>query len=149
MFAQITEATLHALPHPGPPARTDSTTSTPANPPRRAFGRLSPACYRRHDDAIRKVCPDLGPSYKSKIVLPSIITSDRFRLFSVVVMAPKRHPDEAPAHLGVLTGDGLALSPDVVLGRVRNLPLVAGQRGDARAVLTHRTISHLREASPA
>jgi NAD+ synthase len=45
-------------------------------------------CYRRRDDAIRKVCPEYGPSHKSKIVLPSVIDSDSFRLFSVVVMAP-------------------------------------------------------------
>jgi NAD+ synthase len=45
-------------------------------------------CYQRRDDAIRKVCPDYGPGYKSKIVLPSVIDSDGFRLYSVVVMAP-------------------------------------------------------------
>jgi NAD+ synthase len=45
-------------------------------------------CYRRRDDAIRKVCPDYGPGYKSKIVLPSVIDSDGFRRYSVVVMAP-------------------------------------------------------------
>jgi NAD+ synthase len=45
-------------------------------------------CYRRRDDAIRKVCPQYGPGYKSKIVLPSVIDSDSFRLYSVVVMAP-------------------------------------------------------------
>ena len=45
-------------------------------------------CYQRRDDAIRKVCPEYGPGYKSKIVLPSVIDSDSFRLFSVVVMAP-------------------------------------------------------------
>ena len=45
-------------------------------------------CYRRRDDAIRTVCPGYGPGYKSKIVLPSVIDSDSFRLFSVVVMAP-------------------------------------------------------------
>ena len=45
-------------------------------------------CYRRRDDAIRKVCPEYGPGYKSKIVLPSVIDSDKFRLYSVVVLAP-------------------------------------------------------------
>src|ERR1700743_2233444 len=33
-------------------------------------------CYRRRDDAIRMVCPDYGPGYKSKIVLPSVTDSD-------------------------------------------------------------------------
>ena len=45
-------------------------------------------CYQRRDDAIRKICPEYGPGYKSKIVLPSVIDSDSFRLFSVVIMAP-------------------------------------------------------------
>jgi NAD+ synthase len=44
-------------------------------------------CYQRRDDAIRMVCPDYGPGCKSKIVLPSVIDSDSFRLHSVVVMA--------------------------------------------------------------
>ena len=45
-------------------------------------------CYRRRDDAIRMVCPDYGPGCTAKIVLPSVLDSDSFRLFSVVVMAP-------------------------------------------------------------
>jgi NAD+ synthase len=45
-------------------------------------------CYRRRDDAIRLVCPEFGPDHKSKIILPSVIDSDSFRLYSVVVMAP-------------------------------------------------------------
>lgn len=45
-------------------------------------------CYQRRDDAIRKVCQDYGPGYKSKIVLPSVIDSESFRVYSVVVMAP-------------------------------------------------------------
>jgi NAD+ synthase len=58
-----------------------------------AFEDISPilaaaGCYRCRDDAIRKVYPDYGPGYKSKIVLPSVIHSDSFHLFSVVVMAP-------------------------------------------------------------
>lgn len=45
-------------------------------------------CYRRRDDAIRMVYPGYGPGYLSKIVLPSVVDSDSFRLYSVVVMAP-------------------------------------------------------------
>jgi NAD+ synthase len=48
----------------------------------------SVGCYRRRDDAIRLVCPDFGPGYKAKIVLPSTIDSDSFRLYSVVVLSP-------------------------------------------------------------
>jgi NAD+ synthase len=45
-------------------------------------------CYGRRDDAIRTVIPEFGAGYTSKIVLPSVIDSDAFRLFSVVVQAP-------------------------------------------------------------
>ncbi|BBZ34882.1 NAD(+) synthase [Mycolicibacterium confluentis] len=45
-------------------------------------------CYQRRDDAIRMVCPDYGPGHKSKIVLPSVVDSDSFRLYSVVVLDP-------------------------------------------------------------
>ncbi len=45
-------------------------------------------CYRRRDDAIRRVVPDYGPDHKSKIVLPSVVDSDSIRLYSVVVQAP-------------------------------------------------------------
>jgi NAD+ synthase len=45
-------------------------------------------CYRRRDDAIRLVCPDYGPGWKAKIVLPSVVDSDAFRLYSVVTLAP-------------------------------------------------------------
>jgi NAD+ synthase len=48
-----------------------------------AFG-----CYRRRDEAIRSVIPDFGPDWKSKIVLPSIIASDQFRLYSIVAQSP-------------------------------------------------------------
>ncbi|WP_447949313.1 NAD(+) synthase [Microbacterium aurum] len=50
-----------------------------------AFG-----CYRRRDDAIRSVVPEYGPGYRSKIVLPSVVDSDSYRLYSVVVEAPDR-----------------------------------------------------------
>jgi NAD+ synthase len=63
-------------------------------------------CYQRRDDAIRKVCPDYGPGYKSKIVLPSVIDSDSFRLYSVVVMAPDgtqvRHRLTPESYLGIV-----------------------------------------------
>ena len=63
-------------------------------------------CYQRRDDAIRKVCPDYGPGYKSKIVLPSVIDSDSFRLYSVVVMAPDgsqtKHRLTPESYLGIV-----------------------------------------------
>lgn len=48
-----------------------------------AFG-----CYRRRDEAIRRVFADYGPGYRSKIVLPSVIDSDQYRIYSVVIQAP-------------------------------------------------------------
>jgi NAD+ synthase len=45
-------------------------------------------CYRRRDDAIRLVHPAYGPGFKAKIVLPSVIDSDSFRLYSAVISTP-------------------------------------------------------------
>ena len=45
-------------------------------------------CYRRRDDAIRKVLPDYGDGWKAKLVLPSVVDSAAFRLFSVVAVDP-------------------------------------------------------------
>ena len=76
-----------------------------------AFEDISPIlegadCYRRRDDAIRMVCPDYGPGYKSKIVLPSVTDSDSFRLFSLVVMAPDgtqtKHRLTLESYLGIV-----------------------------------------------
>lgn len=63
-------------------------------------------CYQRRDDAIRMVCPEYGPGYKSKIVLPSVIDSDAFRLYSVVVQAPDgsqtTHRLSTESYLGIV-----------------------------------------------
>ncbi|GAA1376044.1 MULTISPECIES: NAD(+) synthase [Catellatospora] len=63
-------------------------------------------CYQRRDDAIRLVCPEYGPGYKSKIVLPSVIDSDSFRLYSVVVQAPDgtltKHRLTTESYLGIV-----------------------------------------------
>lgn len=45
-------------------------------------------CYRYRDEAIRSVVPDYEPSYKCKIVLPSLLTHESLRVFSVVVESP-------------------------------------------------------------
>ena len=52
-------------------------------------------CYRRRDDAFRKVLPDYGPGWKAKLVLPSVVDSDAFRLFSVVAVDPDGHEHRA------------------------------------------------------
>ena len=63
-------------------------------------------CYQRRDDAIRMVYPEYGPGYKSKIVLPSVIDSDAFRLYSVVVQAPDgsqtTHRLSTESYLGII-----------------------------------------------
>ncbi|BBY51338.1 NH(3)-dependent NAD(+) synthetase [Mycolicibacterium arabiense] len=63
-------------------------------------------CYRRRDEAIRMVYPEYGPGYKSKIVLPSVIDSDAFRLYSVVVQAPDgsqtTHRLSTESYLGIV-----------------------------------------------
>ncbi|OHB75744.1 MAG: NAD(+) synthase [Planctomycetes bacterium RBG_16_64_10] len=45
-------------------------------------------CYRRRDDALRRLVPAYGPGYKSKIVLPDLSQGVGYRIFSVVIQAP-------------------------------------------------------------
>ena len=45
-------------------------------------------CYRRRDEAIKSVIPQYGPDFKCKIVLPSVLDDERYRIFSVVVQSP-------------------------------------------------------------
>lgn len=63
-------------------------------------------CYRRQDEAIRKVVPEYGHGYRFKIVLPSVVDSDELRLYSVVVEAPDgtvtRQRLTTEAYLGVV-----------------------------------------------
>ena len=69
--------------------------------PLEAFG-----AYRRRDDAVRLVFPEYGPGYRSKIVLPSVVDSDTFRLYSVVIVDPdgneKSHRLTPEAYLGIV-----------------------------------------------
>lgn len=44
--------------------------------------------YQRFDDAVRKVIPDYGQGWKSKIVSPSVVESNQFNLFSIVAQSP-------------------------------------------------------------
>lgn len=44
--------------------------------------------YARRDEAFKRVIPDYGPGWKAKIVLPSVIDSDSYRIYSVVAQAP-------------------------------------------------------------
>lgn len=46
-------------------------------------------CYRRRDEAIRRLFPDFGPGWKSKITLPgSLLETDTLNVFSLTVTSP-------------------------------------------------------------
>jgi NAD+ synthase len=45
-------------------------------------------CYSRRDEAIRAIIPEYGPGWRSKVMLPSVVESDQYRIFSVVAQAP-------------------------------------------------------------
>jgi NAD+ synthase len=63
-------------------------------------------CYRHRDDAIRLVEPDYGQGWRSKIVLPSVVDSDQFRIYSIVLLSPdgveSRHRLNPTAYLGIV-----------------------------------------------
>jgi NAD+ synthase len=45
-------------------------------------------CYARRDEAFKAIVPDYGPGWKAKIVLPPLLGSNTFRVFSVVAQSP-------------------------------------------------------------
>ncbi|HKR84535.1 MAG TPA: NAD(+) synthase, partial [Terriglobales bacterium] len=63
-------------------------------------------CYRRRDEAIRSVVPEYGTDYKSKIVLPNLLDTNSYAVFSLVVQAPtgevKKVRLPLEAYLGIL-----------------------------------------------
>jgi NAD+ synthase len=63
-------------------------------------------CYRRRDDAIRAVVPEYDENYRCKIVLPDLVSTHRYPVFSVVVRSPagvERQARLTPeAYLGVV-----------------------------------------------
>ena len=46
-------------------------------------------CYRRRDDAIRSVLPELSDGYRCKIVLPDLIAKPSYALYSLVARSPE------------------------------------------------------------
>jgi NAD+ synthase len=46
-------------------------------------------CYRRRDDAIRSVLPELSDGYRCKIVLPDLIATPSYALYSLVARSPE------------------------------------------------------------
>jgi len=63
-------------------------------------------CYRRRDEAIRKVIPEYGKGWKSKIVLPNLVDRSAYPLYYVVAQSPTgetRHVRlTADSYLGVV-----------------------------------------------
>jgi NAD+ synthase len=45
-------------------------------------------CYRRQEEAIRQVVPEYGPGWKCKLVLPSILASERLNVTRLTVQDP-------------------------------------------------------------
>ncbi|MBN1508847.1 MAG: NAD(+) synthase [Sedimentisphaerales bacterium] len=52
-------------------------------------------CYKYRDEAIQSVVPDYRPSYRCKIVLPSLLDREQLRVFSVVVESPEGRRTQA------------------------------------------------------
>ena len=48
--------------------------------------------YRRYDDAVRQAIPEYGDGWKSKIVIPNVMESKGFNLFSIVAQPPHGSP---------------------------------------------------------
>ncbi len=61
-------------------------------------------CYRRQEEAVRLVLPSYGPGWKSKIVLPSVVDSDQYRIFSIVAQSPSGERVEARLSLEAYLG---------------------------------------------
>src|SRR5579862_3497212 len=63
-------------------------------------------CYERRDECVRGVIPGFTPEYKWKIVLPNMVDSDRYAVFSIVAQAPDGTMTKArlplDAYLGIV-----------------------------------------------
>lgn len=46
-------------------------------------------CYEKRDEAIKEIIPEFSNGWKSKIVLPSVVDSDRLNYYSVVALSPE------------------------------------------------------------
>lgn len=52
-------------------------------------------CYERREAAVRAVVPEFGEGWHFKIVLPSVLATEGYRLFSLVVQSPEGETMEA------------------------------------------------------
>lgn len=58
-----------------------------------SFEDISPilkaaGCYRRRDEAIRSIVPEFNDDYKCKLVLPNVLETGGYPVFSIVVQSP-------------------------------------------------------------
>src|SRR3974390_8818 len=61
-------------------------------------------CYLRQEEAIRLMVPAYGPGWKSKIVLPSVVETDQYRIFSIVAQSPAGERIEARLNMEAYLG---------------------------------------------
>ena len=87
-------------------------------------------CYCRRDAAIRTVIPEYGPGWRCKIVIPGVLDSDAFRLYSVVARSPDGRDVRA------------RLSPEAFLGVVA----ATNFKQRARAMMVYHHADRLRYA---
>jgi NAD+ synthase len=52
-------------------------------------------CYERRDAAVRELVPEFADGWKFKIVLPSVLGTDSYRLFSLIAQSPDGKTIEA------------------------------------------------------
>jgi NAD+ synthase len=52
-------------------------------------------CYERRDEAVREVMPQYGEGWRFKIVLPSVVGTAAYRMFSLVAQSPEGEIVEA------------------------------------------------------
>lgn len=68
-------------------------------------------CYRRQVEAIRELVPEYGEGWRCKVVLPSILESDRLNVSRLVVESPSGERREARmtarAYLGLIAATNL------------------------------------------
>ncbi len=68
-------------------------------------------CYRRRDDAIRLVFPEYGPGYRSKVVLPNVLSGTVYNVYSLVIEGPDGVQRKArlplEAYLGIIAATSM------------------------------------------
>ena len=74
-----------------------------------SFEDISPilraaGCYRRRDKAIRSVVPEFNDDYKCKLVLPNMLETGGYPVFSIVVQSPAGDMKKVRLPLKLISG---------------------------------------------